>query len=100
MVIIPLGDSLEGLLKKEIVKSGDGLTLGLSTSMMKFFTMEGPFIGMLHDCMVSSVLSLVPPHLLKILLNYCKLLSAFVSYNNLRAVYLNFTVSSLYSGLL
>ena len=45
MVIVPIGDSLEGLLKKEVVKSGDGLTLGLSPHMMKFFTMDGPFVG-------------------------------------------------------
>jgi hypothetical protein len=46
MVIVPVGDSLEGLLKRDVVKSGDGLTLGLSQHMMKFFTMEGPFIGL------------------------------------------------------
>ena len=45
MVIVPVGDSLNSLLKKEVVKSGDGLSLGLSQHMMKFFTMEGPFIG-------------------------------------------------------
>lgn len=46
MVILPVGDTLEGLLKKDVVKSGDGLSLGLSPHMMKFFTMEGPFIGL------------------------------------------------------
>ena len=46
MVIVPLGNALEALLKKDVVKSGDGLTLGLSTNMMKFFSMEGPFVGM------------------------------------------------------
>ena len=46
MVIVPVGDSLESLLKKDVVKSGDGLSLGLSPHMMKFFTMEGPFIGL------------------------------------------------------
>ena len=45
MVIVAVGDSLEDLLKREVVKSGDGLHLGLSPTMMKFFTMEGPFIG-------------------------------------------------------
>ena len=49
MVILPVGDSLEGLLKRDVVKSGDGLSLGLSPHMMKFFTMEGPFIGLYYD---------------------------------------------------
>ena len=44
-MVIPVGESLKELLKKEVVKSGDGLSLGLSQHMMKFFTMEGPFIG-------------------------------------------------------
>ena len=73
MVIIPLGDSLECLLKKDIVKSGDGLTLGLSANMMKFFTMEGPFIGMLHDCVQCPV----PPCLLKTQLSYGRTMSAY-----------------------
>lgn len=46
MVIVPVGDTLEDLLKRDVIKSGDGLTLGLSQHMMKFFTMEGPFIGL------------------------------------------------------
>ena len=48
MVIVPIGDGLEDLLKRDVVKSGDGLSLGLSQHMMKFFTMEGPFVGLYY----------------------------------------------------
>ena len=42
----PLGDLLDELFKVEVAQEGDGLSLGLSTHMMKFFSMPGPFIGM------------------------------------------------------
>ena len=56
MVIVPIGESLESLIKKDVVRSGDGLSLGLSPHMMKFFTMEGPFIG---QCLTHSTIMLV-----------------------------------------
>ena len=57
MIIVPVGDSLDDLLKKDIVKSGDGLSLGLSPHMMKFFTMEGPFVGVcsyMYKCAIET----------------------------------------------
>ena len=41
----PVGPILDQLLKEEVVEEGDGLSLGLSPSMMKFFSLQGPFIG-------------------------------------------------------
>jgi len=42
----PLGDLLDELFKEEVAEEGDGLSLGMSTHMMRFFSMPGPFIGM------------------------------------------------------
>ena len=44
MPMRPLGDLLNKLPKQEVAQEGDGLSLGLSTHMMKFFSMPGPFI--------------------------------------------------------
>ena len=41
-----MGDLLNELFKQEVAQEGDRLSLGLSTHMMKFFSMPGPFIGM------------------------------------------------------
>lgn len=41
----PLGDLLDELFKESVAQIGDGLTLGMSSHMMKFFSMPGPFIG-------------------------------------------------------
>ena len=42
----PIGNMLESLLKQEVLMEGDGLSLGVTNSMMKFLSHEGPFIGM------------------------------------------------------
>ena len=42
----PLGDLLDKLFKQEVAQEGDGLSLDLSSHMMKFFSMPGQFIGM------------------------------------------------------
>ena len=42
----PLGDLLDELFKESVAQIGDGLTLGMSSHMMKFFSMPGPFVGM------------------------------------------------------
>ena len=41
----PLGDLLDELFKESVAQIGDGLTLGMSSHMMKFFSMPGPFVG-------------------------------------------------------
>ena len=41
----PIGDLLSSVSREVVLKEGDGLTLGLSESMMAFFTLPGPFVG-------------------------------------------------------
>lgn len=50
MPMRPLGDLLDELFKEEVAEEGDGLSLGMSTHMMRFFSMPGPFIGMSVSC--------------------------------------------------
>lgn len=50
MPMRPLGDLLDELFKEEVAEEGDGLSLGMSTHMMRFFSMPGPFIGMSVLC--------------------------------------------------
>ena len=40
-----MGDLLDELFKESVAQTGDGLSLGMSSHMMKFFSMSGPFIG-------------------------------------------------------
>ena len=54
----PVGELLDTLLKdeSEVLGEGDGLSMGLSPSMMLFFRMPGPFIGVcLCVCVLVSV---------------------------------------------
>lgn len=48
----PVGNVLEAMLKVEVVREGNGLTMGTTSSMMKFLDDDRPFIGTYtHVCM-------------------------------------------------
>ena len=43
----PVGNLLDKLVKEDVVKEGTGLTLGVTSTMMKFLQDPGPYIGAL-----------------------------------------------------
>ena len=56
----PVGNLLDKLVKEDVVKEGTGLTLGVTSTMMKFLQDPGPYIGVLP----SPLLSPSPPSML------------------------------------